>query len=98
MEIYLLKLIGNWLSVLAVSLVSFLGLGDYQEKMVDVENSSIKIPKDTKVAFVAALKETLEVGDHILHICNIEKILGDENKVGLFAWNGFGKAAPAQEK
>ena len=66
--------------------------------MVDVENSSIKIPKDTKVAFVAALKETLEVGDHILHICNIEKILGDENKVGLFAWNGFGKAAPAQEK
>ncbi len=40
MEIYLLKLIGNWLSVLAVSLVSFLGLGDYQEQMVDVENTS----------------------------------------------------------
>ena len=70
---------------------------EYGIEMVDVENSSIKIPKDTKVAFVAALKETLEVGDHILHICNIEKILGDENKVGLFAWNGFGKAAPAQE-
>lgn len=40
MEIYLLKLIGNWLSVLAVSLVSFLGLGDYQEHMKDVENTS----------------------------------------------------------
>lgn len=46
---------------------------EYGIEMVDVENSSIKIPKDTKVAFVAALKETLEVGDHILHICNIEK-------------------------
>ena len=40
MEIYLLKLIGNWLSVLAVSLVSFLGLGAYQEKEIDVENTS----------------------------------------------------------
>ena len=40
MEIYLLKLIGDWISVLAVSLVSFLGLGNYQEQMVDVENTS----------------------------------------------------------
>ncbi len=40
MEIYLLKLIGNWLSVFAVSLVSFLGLGAYQEKEIDVENTS----------------------------------------------------------
>ncbi len=40
MEIYLLKLIGNWLSVLAVSLVSFLGLNSYQEKMMDVKNTS----------------------------------------------------------
>lgn len=40
MEIYLLRLIGNWLSVLAVSLVSFLGIGNYQEMMTDVENTS----------------------------------------------------------
>ena len=45
---------------------------EYGIEMVDVENSSIKIPKDTKVAFVAALKETLEVGDHILHICRYD--------------------------
>ncbi len=40
MEIYLLKLIGNWLSVLAISLVSFLGFDDYHEKVNNVENTS----------------------------------------------------------
>lgn len=40
MEIYLLKLIGNWVSVLTVSLISLFGVGDYQEKMVGVDNTS----------------------------------------------------------
>lgn len=38
-----------------------------------------------------------EVGDHILHICQVDKFLGDEDKKGLYAWNGFGKVAPAVE-
>ena len=33
----------------------------------------------------------------ILHICQVDKFLGDENKKGLYAWNGFGKVAPAVE-
>lgn len=67
-------------------------------EMVNVPESNIKIPKDTKAAFVVTVKETVEVGDHYLHICNITNIYGDESKSGLFAWNGFGKVAPAQEK
>ena len=35
--------------------------------------------------------------DHILHICQVDKFLGDEDKKGLYAWNGFGKVAPAAE-
>ena len=69
MEIYLLKLIGNWLSVLAVSLVSFLGLGDYQEKMVDVENTSYTktvsvvnevIPYDTEYVYNSSKSKNSE--------------------------------------
>ena len=33
----------------------------------------------------------------ILHICQVDKFLGDEDKKGLYAWNGFGKVAPAVE-
>jgi len=27
----------------------------------------------------------------------VDKFLGDEDKKGLYAWNGFGKVAPAVE-
>lgn len=73
-------------------------ISEYGIEMVEVPKSNIKIPADTKVAFIATLKDTIEVGDHYLHICNIQSILGNEAKTGLFAWNGFGKTAPAQEK
>ncbi len=40
MDIYLLQLLGNWLSVLLVTLVSFFNIGDYSEEKSDVENLS----------------------------------------------------------
>ena len=66
-------------------------------EMMTVEGSDIQIPADTRLAMVATLQQSLEVGDHILHICQVDKFLGDESKKGLYAWNGFGKAAPAVE-
>ena len=66
-------------------------------EMKSVEDSDIQIPADTKLAMVATLQEAVEVGDHILHICQVDKFLGNEDKKGLYAWNGFGKVAPAGE-
>ena len=67
-------------------------------EMKEIEGSDIQIPADTRLAMVATLQQSMEVGDHILHICQVDKFLGDENKKGLYAWNGFGKVAPAQEE
>ena len=66
-------------------------------EMKSVEDSDIQIPADTKLAMVATLQEAVEVGDHILHICQVDKFLGNEDKKGLYDWNGFGKVAPAVE-
>lgn len=66
-------------------------------EMKSVEDSDIQIPADTKLAVVATLQEAVEVGDHILHICQVDKFLGNEDKKGLYAWNGLGKVAPAVE-
>ena len=66
-------------------------------EMTSVEGSDIQIPADTRLAMVATLRQSVEVGDHILHICQVDKFLGDEDKKGLYAWNGFGKVAPAVE-
>lgn len=65
--------------------------------MTAVEGSDILIPADTRLAMVATLQQSVEVGDHILHICRVDQFLGDESKRGLYAWNGFGRVAPAVE-
>lgn len=66
-------------------------------EMVPVGGSDIQIPADTRLAMVATLEQSVEVGDHILHICRVDRFLGDESRKGLYAWNGFGKVAPAVE-
>ena len=66
-------------------------------EMMAVDGSDIQIPVDTRLAMVATLQQSVEVGDHILHICQVDKFLGDGDKKGLYAWNGFGKVAPAAE-
>lgn len=66
-------------------------------EMKEIDDNDIQIPADTRLAMVATLQQSVEVGDHILHICQVDKFFGDESKKGLYAWNGFGKAAPVQE-
>lgn len=66
-------------------------------KMISIDGRDIQIPADTRLAMIATLQQATEVGDHILHVCQVEKFLGNENTKGLYAWKGFGKAAPAEE-
>ena len=44
MDIYLLKLVGNWISVLFVSLLSLFGVNNYQEVTTNIENTSYTDP------------------------------------------------------
>lgn len=63
-----------------------------------IEGSNIQIPADSRIAFVVSLAQTVECGDHYMYLCNIEKMVADESKDALFAWDGYAKVAPAQEK
>lgn len=67
-------------------------------ELAEVEESSIKIPAHSRVAIVCNLKEYHEVGDHYLYICNVEQVYGDESEDALFAWDGYGKVAPAKQR
>ncbi len=66
-------------------------------EMMELEGCSIKIPVHSHVAIQCSLKEYHEVGDHYLYICNVEQVYGDESEEALFAWNGYGKVAPAKQ-
>lgn len=62
-----------------------------------IEGSDIQIPEDARNAFVISLMQTVESGNHYLYLCSIDKIFGDETRQALFAWDGYGKVAPAGE-
>ena len=50
----------------------------------------------SRVAIQCNLKLYHEVGDHYLYICDVEQVYANENAEALFAWNGYGKVAPAK--
>ncbi len=66
-------------------------------ELTEVEGSTIKIPTHSRVAIQCQLKEYHEVGDHYLYICDVEQVYGNEAENALFAWNGYGKVAPAKQ-
>jgi len=61
-----------------------------------IPGSSIQIPAHSRVAIQCSLKEYHEVGDHYLYICDVVQVYGNESEEALFAWNGYGKIAPAK--
>lgn len=63
-----------------------------------MKETDISFPEDSRIAFAVTLEQTVEAGDHNLYLCSIDKILADDSKEALFAWEGYGKVAPAQEK
>ena len=67
-------------------------------ELAEIKGSTIKIPTHTKMAIVATLKQTIEVGDHYLYICDVDKFLADHTENALFSWDGGKKIAPIQEK
>ena len=67
-------------------------------EMMAVEGSDIQIPVDTRLAMVATLQQSVEVGDHILHICQVDKFLGDEEKPLEQAFKGKGISWKIQGK
>lgn len=66
-------------------------------ELAEVDSSSIKIPVHSRVAIQCSLKEYHEVGDHYLYICDVEQVYANANEEPLFAWNGYGKVAPAKQ-
>lgn len=71
-------------------------LKEFPIPLQKVEGTEIEIPEDSRIAFVVSLEQTVESGDHYLYLCRIQKILADESKEALFAWDGYAKVAPAQ--
>lgn len=72
-------------------------LAEHPITLQKMEGTDIAFPEDCPLAFFVSLEQTVTTGDHNLYVCKIDKVMGDETKQALFAWDGYAKAAPAQE-
>lgn len=66
--------------------------------LAGMEGTDIQFPEDSKVALAVTLERTVVAGDHYLYTCRIDHMVADEEREGLFAWNGYSLAAPATVK
>lgn len=57
-------------------------------------NSTILVPVHSRLVIQCSLKEYHEVGDHYLHICNVEQVYGDPSEDALYAWDGYSALRP----
>ena len=73
-------------------------LEEHPVALQTIEGVDISFPVDTRIAFAVTLEQTVQAGDHNLYLCRIDKISADESREALFAWEGYAKVAPAQEK
>lgn len=64
--------------------------------MQSLPGCQIEIPAETYLAVLCTLRETLEVGDHILYVCDVEQTYGDAGKTPIFSWNGYAELGAAR--
>lgn len=69
----------------------------FRIELVEAPGCGIKIPVHSRLTMVCTLKECHEVGDHIFHVCTVDKTLANENEEALFAWKGYAVLKPAKE-
>ena len=71
-------------------------LAEHTIPMQDLKDCGISIPKDVRTAFIVTLDDTMQTGNHTLYSCKVEKMLGDESRPALYAWEGYAVVGPAQ--
>ena len=66
--------------------------------MESVEGTNIKAPSPCKLIFHAVVCETVDADDHVIHVCDVKSVHGDENVTAVFGWKGYAEFAAAQQK
>lgn len=66
--------------------------------MHDVEGTKIKAPVPCKLLIHATVAQTMDADDHVVHLCDVKDVYGDEDIEAVFGWNGYAEFAAAQKK
>ena len=66
--------------------------------MQEVEGTNIKAPVPCKLYIHATVAQTMDADDHVVHLCDVKGVYGDEDVDAVFGWKGYAEFAAAQQK
>ena len=66
--------------------------------MQEVEGTNIKTPVPCKLLIHATVAQTMDADDHVVHLCDVKGVYGDEDVNAVFGWKGYAEFAAAQQK
>ena len=66
--------------------------------MQEVEGTNIKAPVPCKLLIHATVAQTMDADDHVVHLCDVKGVYGDEDVDAVFGWKGYAELAAAQQK
>ena len=66
--------------------------------MQEVEGTNIKAPVPCKLLIHATVAQTMDADDHVVHLCDVKGVYGDEDVDAVFGWKGYAEFATAQQK
>ena len=66
--------------------------------MQEVEGTNIKAPIPCKLLIHATVAQTMDADDHVVHLCDVKSVYGDEDVNAVFGWKGYAEFAAAQQK
>lgn len=67
-------------------------------KTLSLSGTDICVPEGTRLAMVAKVCATVDADDHVIHVCDVTKVFGDDSVDAVFGWNGYAELAAAQKK
>ena len=65
-----------------------------KEFNIELVDAPAKYPVHSRLAFICALENKVDVGDCVFFICSISDIIYNESERRIFAWGGSQKLAP----
>ena len=65
--------------------------------MQEVEGTNIKAPVPCKLLIHATVAQTMDADDHVVHLCDVKGVYGDEDVNAVFGWKGYAEFAAAQQ-
>ncbi len=69
-----------------------------QLTMQEIEGTAIKAPVPCKLLIHATVAQTMDADDHVVHLCDVKAVYGEEDVDAVFGWKGYAEFAAAQKK